>query len=433
MGRKGKNLWTENKKGEKIALNTLYSEREETMFIANKIDELVKQGYNYSDFAILYRMNALSNSLEQSLSRKGVPYRMIGGLRFYDREEVRDIIAYLQVVDNPKDDVRLKRIINKPKRSIGDVTIGKASQLAILQDVSLFEILKNASNYADLKRSAKKCEEFCELIEKLNHLNNNGSSIQEIYKEILKSTNYVDGFIRREKDNIETRIENIDELLTSIVKYEQENDEPSLSGFLEEISLFTDLDNYDNDAQTVILMTLHSAKGLEFPVVFITGMEDGIFPSRQNFYSPDEMEEERRLAYVGITRAKEKLFICNASERMLFGTTQRNSVSRFVKEIPPYLIENISEKSSPHQRVQPVFQATKPNQAFGSKIDIQKPMQQTTSSVDFKVGQQVRHNVFGVGLVVSTMPLANDMMLEIAFDKVGTKKVMAKYSKIEII
>ena len=313
--RKGKTLWTENAVGDKIEVHTSDSERDEAQFIAKTILDGVADGRKFSDFAILYRMNAQSNSIEQALSRSGIPHRVIGGRRFYDREEIRDMVAYLQVINNPHDDVRLGRIINVPKRGIGATTLEKASEIAAGLGESIYSVIKDADVYPQLSRAATKLKSFVSLIDGLMEAEQSGDySLAELYNLILEHTDY-EKYLKTEKDNPDVRIENIEELSSNIIKFEEDYaEEASLSNFLEEISLQTDIDNYDAEADSSVMMTLHSAKGLEFPVVFIAGLEEGVFPSIATMMNPDELNEERRLAYVGITRAKEKLYITRQSQ-----------------------------------------------------------------------------------------------------------------------
>ena len=343
--RKGKTLWTENAEGEKIELHTCEDERDEAAFIARTIMDGVADGRRYADYAILYRTNAQSNAIEQALSRSGVPHRIIGGHRFYDREEIRDMIAYLQVINNPHDDVRLRRIINVPKRGIGGRTLEIAAEIGTGLGESIYTIIKDAGSYPQLSRSAAKLKSFVALIDGLIEAEESGDySLAELYNLILEHTNY-EAYLRHEKENADVRIENIEELSSNIIKFEEDyGEEADLSGFLEEISLMTDIDNYDAEADTCVMMTLHSAKGLEFPVVFITGMEDGLFPSIASMMNPEEIGEERRLAYVGITRAKEKLYLTKTRTRMLFGSTTYNKESCFVSEIPDALLERTGER-----------------------------------------------------------------------------------------
>ncbi len=304
--RKGKTLWTHNDEGAKITVHTVRTEREEASFIADTILNGVAGGRKYSDYAVLYRMNAQSNTIEQTLARSGIPHRIIGGHRFYDREHIKDMTAYLQVINNPNDNIRLRRIINKPKRSIGDATVNKAAQIAAAQGISIFEVISHAEEYDALRKTAPKLMDFVALINNFLDMLNT-MKLSEVYSRIISDIKYED-FLKKEKDDAQQRIEDIEELKTNIVKYEEENpDDASLYGFLEEISLITDIDNYDEDSDCAVLMTMHSAKGLEFPVVFMPAMEDGIFPGMQGIYNKAERKEGRRLAYVGIPRAKGEL------------------------------------------------------------------------------------------------------------------------------
>jgi DNA helicase-2/ATP-dependent DNA helicase PcrA len=429
--RKGKTLWTENPVGEKIVLHTATGEREEAMYIARTILDGVSEGRSFSDFAILYRMNAQSNVIEQALSRSGVPHRVIGGHRFYDREEIKDITAYLQVINNPHDDIRLRRIINKPKRSIGETTMTKAAEIAAGVEESVYSVIRHASDYPTLSRSAAKLEGFVRLLDGLIEAHESGEySLAELYNLILEHTDYK-AYLIAEKDDYEQRIENIDELLSNIIKFEEDyGDEASLGAFLEEISLMTDIDNYDASTDSVVMMTLHSAKGLEFPVVFIPGMEEGVFPSMQTVIETSQLNEERRLAYVGITRAKEKLYLIKTRERMLFGSTTHNRESRFVTEIPSRLLERTGNENT-YAAHQFEYQS-KPNfDPFAKKKPVSAAAK--SSGNKYAVGNTVFHKVFGTGMVTSVTPMGSDMMLEIAFDKVGTKTLMANFAKMEIL
>ena len=437
--RKGKTLWTENAVGDKIEVHTSDSECDEAQFIAKTILDGVADGRKFSDFAILYRMNAQSNSIEQALSRSGIPHRVIGGRRFYDREEIRDMVAYLQVINNPHDDVRLGRIINVPKRGIGATTLEKASEIAAGLGESIYSVIKDADVYPQLSRAATKLKSFVALIDGLMEAEQSGDySLAELYNLILEHTDY-EKYLKTEKDNPDVRIENIEELSSNIIKFEEDYaEEASLSNFLEEISLQTDIDNYDAEADSSVMMTLHSAKGLEFPVVFIAGLEEGVFPSIATMMNPDELNEERRLAYVGITRAKEKLYITKAKSRMLMGHTSYNKVSRFVNEIPPELLNYTGEKktfastngfsaSSSHISIGAGSKFT-PNKSFNT---FTKPA--VKSGTVYKKGDCVFHKVFGKGMIMKTEKMGNDTMLEVAFDKAGTKTLMANFSKMEKI
>lgn len=435
--RKGKTLWTENEEGEKITLHTAYDEREEARFVADTVLDAVAKGANFSDFAVLYRMNAQSNSVEQALARAGVPHRIIGGHRFYDREEIKDMTAYLQVINNPEDSLRLSRIINKPKRGIGDVTVGKALEIGAGIGESLFDVIGHASDFPELSRSANKLMAFHSLISGLiEAANDEDTSLGELYNLILEHTDYKN-YLKAEKENADERIENIDELLSNINSFENDyEDEATLSAFLEEISLQTDIDNYDSAADCLTMMTLHSSKGLEFPTVFLVGMEEGIFPSIAALMSGEELDEEHRLAYVGITRAKKKLYMTCTRSRMLFGSTQHNKVSRFAEEI--------SDKYLERTGVVKAFGSAESTSAgavgIGSGVKSsynpfagKKPAANAAASAgnSYKVGDRVKHKVFGIGLVIKAEPMGKDTMMEISFDSVGTKTLMANFSKME--
>ena len=445
--RKGKNLWTANGGGDKVVVNTAYDERDEAKFIVDTIEDNVgSKKFDFSDHAVLYRVNAQSNIIEQLLARSGIPYRVIGGHRFFDRLEIRDAIAYLTVVNNSSDNIRLRRIINVPKRGIGDATVNKAAEIASGLGISLFEVLSHADEYEALSRSGKKLMEFTDMINSLRELADN-VPLPELFEKILEKTEYIP-YLRLDKEKGEERIENISELISNLKNYESENEEATLSGFLEEVALMTDLDNYDAESNAVVLMTIHSAKGLEFPVVFIPGMENGIFPGMQSLYSNEDMEEERRLAYVGITRAKEKLYLTNAKTRMIHGQTSYNPPSDFIKEIPSDLINSIVPQSGYSfggSSFGSGYNYRKQNDSassFGSSYNSQKEKksysssftgtttQKPASNLNFAPGERVNHKKFGDGMILTASKMGNDVLLEIAFDTVGTKKLMAKVAPL---
>lgn len=437
-GRKGKNLWTENGSGDKIESYTAFNEQEEATYIANKILDGVSKGMKYTDFAVLYRMNSQSNSLERVFVKSGIPYRIIGGLRFYERKEIKDLIAYLNVINNRYDDVRLRRIVNYPKRSIGERSLSVATEIAKKYEKPLFEVFREAESYPELSRTYTKVKEFADLIEELERASKDESvSLHDLYNLIIEKTGYIEA-IKAEKDDSENRIENINELASNIIKYEEENgEEASLSGFLEDVALMTDLDNYNDEAQAVVLMTMHSAKGLEFPVVFLPGFEEGIFPGVQSMYNEEDLEEERRLAYVGITRAKKKLYILNTQTRMLFGSTSRNKPSRFLKEIPEDLIDFSKTSHVPFSRPD-VMAIKRKEDAKNKEISFRKNFYHTpktpkiSKSAFFKKGDIVEHKTFGKGRIVSATQIGNDSMLEISFDKVGMKKLMSNFAQLKV-
>lgn len=433
--RKGKKLWTKNDAGEKIHVHTSFNESDEANYIAETILNKVAEGLDYADFAVLYRMNAQSSNIERTFIKSGIPYRIIGGHRFYERKEIRDMIAYLSVINNPSDEVRLRRIINRPKRSIGDKTISKIMEISSQTGQSMLDVIRHADEYSDLLRAALKLKKFARLIDNFIEIANNPDfSLHYLYQKILDDTDYI-GSIKMEKDDVDARIENVNELSSNIIKYEKENGEAaSLGGFLEEVSLMTDIDNYDNNANAVTLMTIHSAKGLEFPIIFLPGFEEGIFPGTQAIYNPEELEEERRLAYVAITRAKSNLYIVNAETRLLFGCTTRNKPSRFSCEIPESLIEKTENK----RIIQKTFNDIKLNYKqpikttmFASARTFNHIEKAQNKVVSFVKGDVVIHKVFGKGSVLVVKPMGNDMLLEINFDKIGIKKLMANYAKLE--
>ena len=431
--RKGKTLWTENPEGDKIQIHTSSNEQDEAGFVATTILEQVAKGRKYSDFAVLYRMNSQSNILEKVFVKSGIPYRIIGGHRFYERREIRDMIAYLSVINNPSDEIRLRRIVNQPKRSIGDKTIATASEIAGALGESLLEVLGRADEFDSLRRASVKLKAFYDMMQELIDANDDESvSLHELYELILEKTGYIEA-LRGEKEEAETRIENINELASNLLKFQEENgEEATLSAFLEEVSLMTDIDNYDETADTVVMMTMHSAKGLEFPVVFLPGFEEGIFPGLQAIYDPNEIQEERRLCYVAITRAKESLYLLNADSRMLFGSTSRNRPSRFSLEIPLDLINKTREQDwrKPDLGTKmPVAETELRRKSATAAMHFGQVTPPARSGNVFKTGDMVQHKTFGKGLVISATPMGNDVLLEIAFEQ-ETKKLMANFARL---
>lgn len=436
--RKGKSLWTANGGGDKVVINTAYDETDEAKFITETIEENVSSGkFTFSDHAVLYRMNAQSNTIENVLVRAGIPYRIIGGHRFYERAEIRDAIAYLTILNNPNDNVKLRRIVNVPKRGIGDTTVNKASEIASGLGISLFEVFSHADEYESLKRSAKKLMEFTSTIDSVR-ANVDKVPLDELFEDIIRKTEYM-AHLRLDKEKGSERVENIYELVTNLKNYQSENEEVTLSGFLEEVALMTDIDNYNAQQDAVVLMTIHSSKGLEFPVVFLPGMEESIFPGVQSMFNPDDVEEERRLAYVGITRAKRKLFISHANSRMLFGTTQRNLPSRFVIEIPDALTERTGRRPTSQMPFESLARGDyeREDRSFSgngylSRNRVQPAKKAAPVSTEtYAVGDTVTHKVFGKGVILSSKPMANDFMLEIAFEGGSTKKLMANFAKLQ--
>ncbi len=436
QGRKGKSLWTDNGEGELITLSINYDEREEGRFIADTIIDNVSSGRSWSDHTILYRMNSQSNAIENALVRSAVPYRVIGGHRFYERKEIKDALAYLTVINNPSDDIRLRRIINEPKRGIGDTTINHALEIAGALGTSLYEVLKSAADYPALSRASVKIKSFISMMEEFRN-KAEGLNLSELFETVITQSGYLEA-LSLDKETYVDRTENLNELSSNLVKHEEEVENATLGTFLEEVSLMTDIDNYSQEADTVTLMTLHSAKGLEFPFVFIAGMEEGIFPGMQSMFIPSEVEEERRLAYVGITRAKEKLYLTATRTRLLFGSTSHNRPSRFIDEIPPELIDNISKQSiTTAQQImfsKPENKPDKPHyiqKNYSHNMTAAKPQASSQPTGQYKVGDTVEHSAFGKGVILSVQPVGGDYFLEIAFEKASTKKIMAKYAKLK--
>ncbi len=427
--RKGKKLWTANGSGDKIVLNTLEDEFSEGKFVADEIMKQMNSNRKFSDFAVLYRMNSMSNSIERCFVRSGIPYRIIGGHKFYDRMEIKDAIAYLSVISNHDDSVRLERIINVPKRGIGATTIATAKEISDALNISLFQVFKTADEYEKLKRSSQKLIEFTQMIESFADLLNR-ESMSSVFISLLDETGYKDYLASTDKEKLEDRLQNLDELNSNLIRFKEENPEGELSDFLEEVALLTDIDNYNANADSVVLMTLHASKGLEFPVVFIPGLEEGVFPGMQSLYDSSEIEEERRLAYVGITRAKEKLYLLNTRSRMIFGSTKYNRPSRFLEELPKECCELLVKPKTPIRNASGVAN-TQPSKPVTSGFGVGFKSAVKKSTESFMVGETVTHRVFGKGMIVSLKPMGNDTLMEIAFEKVGTKKIMANMGVVK--
>ena len=417
-GRKGKKLWTNNGAGDNILFYEAYNESDEANFVANNI-LTESHGKNFKDFAILYRTNAQSNAMEYAFKRCGIPYRIIGGTRFFDRAEVKDMLAYLWVISNRADDLRLKRIINQPPRGIGAKTVETIERLCAASGKPLYSVVSDPYSYPAMERSAQKLMNFTVLIEECAELAQT-LPLPDFYEELLIRTGYVK--MLEEKDELEnrTRLENVRELKSSIVNYVENADTPTLSGFLEEIALYTDIEQYDQDADAVVMMTMHSAKGLEFPNVYVIGMEEGLFPGMRSIGDPEEMEEERRLCYVAITRAKKHLTLSCAKQRMLYGRTSVNRHSRFIEEIPPELVTG--KKAELPKTYQKPAQPQHQPRAWTDSFQTRKTQ---AALPDFRKGDMIVHDTFGRGMILSVLKMGNDAMLEIAFDQVGTKRLMA--------
>ena len=452
-GRKGKTLWTQNGAGDPVTVKTCYNESDEANFVVGDIMTAYNRGANWRDNAILYRMNAQSNALEYAFKRNGVPYKIVGGVKFFDRSEVKDMLAYLCVICNPADDLRLRRIINVPARKIGGASLEKARALAATEGKSLFEIVCAAREYPELKSAAGRMAEFGQLIMELRTLCDN-LELVEFYGRVCEMTGYVQ--MLQEKNDMESRgrLENVQELASSISAFlENGPDDPSLAGFLNEVALYTDLDGQSDSDNCVTLMTMHCAKGLEFDRVYVTGMDEGVFPGNRAMGEQEEMEEERRLCYVAMTRAKKSLTMTHVRQRMLFGQTEPKMPSRFLEEIPEKNMQWIG-KPEPRREVQWEDDWSGGWSAVprGMYRDYESKYQQKPESVQravsaarrapsatsaplmqLKAGEQVRHSAFGEGMVLSVRPMGGDALLEVAFDKVGTKKLMLKAAGAHLI
>lgn len=430
-GRKPKELWTDNDRGEMVKLFTAENEYDEGNFIASQIEQMIRDGGKYSDAAILYRTNSQSRAIEDRLMRNAIPYKVLAGMRFYDRKEIKDIIAYLRVIHNQSDGVSLGRIINEPKRGIGAATMEKAAEIAQLQNVSVYEVIANADEYDVLSRSAAKLKAFSRLIEDLKKAAA-GMRLTELTQRVLRDSGYAPALEKEDTVEARTRLENLQEFMSVTEEYEKNNSEAELGGFLEEISLVADIDGYDEDQDSVVMMTVHSAKGLEFPTVFLTGMEEGLFPSGRS-ESDEDIEEERRLCYVAITRAKEKLYITNTERRTIFGKTTQNRQSRFLREIPLEYTEDLSRK---HTKIrQNVTNAVSERLKRESEFLYKRREEVFTpaANTDFKPGDIVMHKKFGRGIVVEAQRFGKDMRLAVSFDGVGMKQLMAAFAKLEKI
>lgn len=442
VGRKAKSLWTENKEGEKIQLRQFDTAYDEAEFIAEDIRKNVGAGAVYNDNAVLYRTNAQSRLLEERFVSSNIPYKIVGGVNFYARREIKDLLAYLKTIDNGQDDLAVRRIINVPKRGIGLTTINRVQESAAKREIGFYDALRGLDLIPNIARGAAKLESFVALIEYFKGVART-ESLSDLIKEIIEKTGYVEELEAEDKEDAQARIENIDELISKIAAYEensQDRDEkPTLSGFLEEVALVADIDSLDENQDYVVLMTLHSAKGLEFPHVYLAGMEDGLFPSYMTVTSddPEEMEEERRLCYVGITRAKKELTVSCARKRMVRGETHYNKTSRFLKEIPEELMETgktfREDLEIPTQNA--YFQA---KQAFKTKaFSTGKTAQQFTvtkgKKLDYTVGDRVRHIKFGEGTVEAITEGGRDYEVTVQFDKAGVKKMFASFAKLQKI
>lgn len=463
-----KKLWTENEEGHIPCIYSGEDEYDEARYIVEQINHLkTEEYYKYSDFTILYRMNAQSRAIEDILMREQIPYKVIGGLKFYERKEIKDIIAYLRLIHNTADNLSLRRIINEPKRGIGKTSLDKIQEISDKTGISMYEIIKNAQEY-DLNRVYVSSRDFINQIEELRNKKDE-LKISDLIKQTLKDTGYTKALELENSVEAETRIENLEEFLTVAIEFEEESADNTLAEFLENITLSSDIDNLEEQEDSVTLMTLHSAKGLEFPVVFLVGMEEGIFPGYKSIGEPKELEEERRLFYVGITRAKQYLYLTCAKHRTIFGSTSYNQVSRFVKEIPEELLEGYAEvverntsndnefkdfdyrwsygkgqsvktykidEQQPQVAATTIDQKTKSNFQYRTAESFLNTLKNKDEGIDlskYQVGQRVYHKKFGEGVITKLEKEDDDIKVDLEFDKVGHKRLMAKFAGLEII
>ena len=471
-----KKLWTQNETGNLPKIYSASDEYDEGRYIVEQIEHLRRQeGYNYSDFAVLYRMNTQSRAIEDILSREGIPYKVVGGLKFFERKEIKDIISYLRLIQNPMDNLSLTRIINEPKRGIGRTSLDKVQDLAVENETSMYEIIKNSDQYG-LNRVFMNSREFVNAIEELRNKKDD-ILISELVKLTLKKTGYTNALEEEKTLEAENRIENLDEFLTVAMEFEKQEADNSLQNFLEGMTLSSDIDNVDESEESVTLMTLHSAKGLEFPVVFLVGMEEGIFPGYKSIGEPTALEEERRLCYVGITRAKRNLFLTCSKKRTMFGSTSYNMISRFVKEIPEELLDGAEEAFGENNETSSsrTFGSYGSKNSFGDsgfswsygnkvvastiKSSIKSGISTSTSKVasfgrtaesflnglankssnkkvdltQYEAGVKIYHKKFGEGIITKTEPEGDDLKVDIDFEKYGHKRLMAKFSNLEVI
>lgn len=434
-GRKAKTLWTENEEGSPILFHQFQTSFEEAEFVVGDIASKVREGEGeYSDCAVLYRTNAQSRVFEEKLVFAGIPYKLVGGVNFYARKEIKDLLAYLKTIDNALDDLAVRRIINVPKRGIGATTLGRIQDYADEREMSFYDALKLADEIPALSRSASKVKPFVLFIQtlrsKLPFL-----SVSELLKEIIDETGYVRDLVAEDTEEAQGRIENIEELVNKVVTYEESAESPTLSGFLEEVALVADIDSLEEGSNYVVLMTLHSAKGLEFPNVYLTGMEEGLFPSYMSLHSDDpekEIEEERRLCYVGMTRAMKKLYLTCARQRLVRGEVQYNPVSRFIKEVPSLLMESAGHKTDKVKEAQKNAAYAAAKTAFKSKAF--EPRQFTvkkSEGLDYGVGDTVQHIKFGRGVVAAIVEGGKDYEVTVDFESAGRKKMFASFAKLK--
>lgn len=431
IGRKGKRLWTANQSGEPITVYEASDESSEANYVANQIITR-SRGKNFKDHAVLYRTNAQSNALEFAFKRNGIPYRVIGGMRFFERAEVKDMLSYLCVINNPTDDLRMHRIINNPPRGIGAKTIETIDRLAQAEGKGMYPIIADPYSYGPLEKSAGKLLQFAVLIDELKQLLDTDITLPEFYEQVMRRTGYESMLELKPTEENKTRLENIRELKSSIQSYVQNAEVPTLAGFLEEVALYTDIEEYNDSDDAAVMMTMHTAKGLEFPHVYLVGLEDGLFPGMRAIGEHEEMEEERRLCYVAITRAMQTLTISHARQRMLYGRTNAALPSRFLREIPEDLVV---KKGGYHNQqttycyagYRPAYSSTQSaQQSYKKELSYAATTVAKGSFLELNKGDMVQHTAFGRGLVLSVVKMGGDALLEIAFDRIGTKKLMAK-------
>lgn len=435
-GRKEKTLWTDLEDGKKIIWYKAVDETDESRFVAEKIEKEVQNGASYQDFAVLYRMNAQSNNIERMFVKEKIPYHIYGGTRFYDRKEIKDVLAYMTILYNPFDMVRFKRIVNEPKRGIGDATMEMLENITRDLGISPIDVMRDSETYPVLSKKVAHLKKFALMIDELTDAVKT-MQLDEFFDLLLQKTGYAD-YLKNMGEEGKIRLENVQELKSNILKYMKESELPSLENFLEEVSLYADAEQTETAPDTVSMMTIHAAKGLEFKTVFLIGMEENIFPSARSINSLDEndLEEERRLAYVAITRAKKQLCVSTTDRRMLFGMTTSNPRSRFLGEIQGDCMEQVQSKKNVAAGTRKVemVQSISLQQQLASRRN-HHPQKTAAKSVNYSVGTRVRHKIFGEGTILSVTDMANDSMLEIGFDQVGTKKVMANFasSKMQVI
>ena len=430
-GRLGKELWTAKGEGGKVITFTGANEYDEARYVANEVKKYYEENGVFGDCAVLFRTNAQSRVIEEVMMREHIPYKVLSGLRFYERKEIKDIIAYLRFIHNPKDDVSLARIINEPKRKIGNATLDRAREIALANELPLYEVVSHADNYPEFKTATKKLLDFSEMIESLRKIKD-AVPLHELTERVLNDTGYMPALVLENTTESKTRIENLGEFMSVIAEFEKESEEATLAEFLEGISLISDLDNYDENEDAVVLMTIHSAKGLEFPVVFLTGMEEGLFPGIRSINSEDDIEEERRLCYVAITRAKDTLHITKAIRRTVHGKTNIELPSRFFEEIPTEYLDD-------RTKIFPQFAEAVRASGFGDIVTTnrnrylksEKKSVSAAEFLSFKEGDTVEHRSFGRGSVLKATPAGNDCILEIDFESVGFKRLMAAFAKLK--